>query len=128
MGAVLVCASCFEGLVARGATARHEKREGSLLDRCQAHPSSVPVHAALVVDAEPEIVERWYKDEWRSREIVPYYETLHVPPPGSVLIASLAANVLGGASGPGLGANAADIEQAVTIARQLLAVSKGERL
>ena len=117
---LLACASCYEGLSALGALPVPGRREGSLLDRCDVHPTRFPTHAALLLEATPELVERWRALAGPPPDLMPREDDAR-----AALIASLAVQLMGA---KGVESDAADIEVAVMIARQLLAAAKGEAI
>jgi len=112
---VLVCSDCLTGLVALGAEVVREKREGSLLDRCEAHPTNVGVHAMRCVDADPELVA-----DWLAAERAPELMLAQLGAEDLRLVSSMAAQLL--ASGPGLAASPADMQQAAHVARELATI------
>ena len=122
MAHFLVCASCCAELVALGAVRLAGPREGSLLDRCAAHPSRVGVHATNLIEADLSVVDQWRAAEVADREArEESAEADDIP-----LVARLAVALLAGRDGPGLTAESAHVEQAIYLARQVVAAAKGE--
>jgi hypothetical protein len=108
----LVCLDCRKGLLELGAELESGKREGTLEDRCEAHYSSVPVHAMHRVWATDAQVEAW-RARYADHAFVP-----PVPHEDQALVAQMACRLLT--------AREYDVRTAVIVARQILAQVKGE--
>lgn len=119
MQRVLVCASCFDGLRSLGADPITEKRVGSLLDRCEAHPSRFGVHASLALHTDDATIAKWRAANPEPPLAPVDYETVG-------LVAKLAVLLLAGQQGHGVESSEVEVQQAVVIARNVLAAAKGE--
>lgn len=120
---ILVCTECLEGLVSMGAERVAGSREGSLLDRCEAHYASPPPHAMHLLIVEPETIGSWVQSA-RAVLPTPLAEDWE-------LVATLATTLFASRYEDDLGDRDERPERvlwSVEVARELVAVAKGDLL